>query len=424
MFVRPVRGVPGRGGDTMRGGTATKRGGRKRASISLVAAAILIGGALAFVAAPAAKAANPGDLAGPDPAGDTGDAHADITAFSMAYGSSIIVTERVVAGSNPSTGQFLALWGLDTNGDGHPEFVAGTDGATADAAVVKVSDQSLACDATGGWDGGGLYSAAFPPSCIGSPANLWVQAASHFQPDPNDDTNFFEDVAPDGGFVGPTSPPRAVNTAGIVGDDWGGLHGYHEGSGAVPTASGGPYWRGQNVARGVSAFPGGGGVEADDWGGLHPFSINGSPTPGAPHGGPYWPGQDVVRGVALTSDGGGGFEVDDWGGLHPFSLGSGTAPAAPNNVAFWPGQDVARGVVILADGTGGFTVDLWGGLHPFGIGANQPPPKPTGGPYWVGQDAARGIALLSDGSGGFIGDSWGGFHGFAIDNQNIPAGPG
>lgn len=223
---------------------------------------------------------------------------------------------------------------------------------------------------------------------------------------------------------------RPEDIAGLLVDNWGGLHTFSEGMGAPPTFSGGPYWPGQNVARGVAAavpppgpqFPRQGGVVVDDWGGLHPFRINGSPLPSNPTGGPYWPGQDIARGVALVSNGAGGYVLDDWGGLHPFAL-NGTMPAAPNNVAYWPGKDVARGVAVDVGGTGGYTVDLWGGIHPFGIGANPPPRMPTSGPYWPGQDAARGITLLPDESGGYIGDSWGGFHGFDLFGRPIPAPP-
>src|SRR5205814_6602082 len=128
MFARPVRGVPGRGGDTMRGGTATTRGGRKRASIIVLAAVTALGSVLAMASGP---------------------------------------------------------------------------GANADST-------------------------------------------------------------------------RGVDTAGLVVDDWGGLHAYHVGTGTRPAFSGGPYWPGQDVARGVAASPGRGGIVVDDWGGLHPFSVAGS----------------------------------------------------------------------------------------------------------------------------------------------------
>lgn len=341
--------------------------GRKRAAFTLMAATALLGGMLAFIVQPAAKAANPGDTAGTDPVGDTTDPHADITNFSIAYGGSIVVQLHVVAGTNPTADQFVALWGLDTNGDGQADFVALSNGGQAE---VDHNDDNgtKACDAIPGWDGGGTYTAVFAPSCIGSPANLSFQSATAYFPNPQDTSTFAGDTAPNGSFVGPVSPPRSVNTAGIVVDDWGGLHAYHEGSGTLPTFAGGPYWPGQDVARGVAAIPGQGGVEVDDWGGLHTFSINGSPVPGAPQGGPYWPGQNVARGVAVLSDGSGGYVVDDWGALHPFSLGGGTPPAAPNNVSYWPGQDVVRGVAVVgsSQNPSGWTLDSWGGIHPFG----------------------------------------------------------
>jgi len=47
--------------------------------------------------------------------------------------------------------------------------------------------------------------------------------------------------------------------------------------------------------------PGGtGGYVLDLFGGLHPFRIGAGAQPPATSGGPYWPGQDVTRGVAIA----------------------------------------------------------------------------------------------------------------------------
>lgn len=45
--------------------------------------------------------------------------------------------------------------------------------------------------------------------------------------------------------------------------------------------------------------------------------------------GPYWSGQDRARGLALLPDGTGGYTIDVQGGLHPFAVGP-TNPIAPS----------------------------------------------------------------------------------------------
>jgi hypothetical protein len=68
-----------------------------------------------------------------------------------------------------------------------------------------------------------------------------------------------------------TYGPRAP---GYVLDGYGGLHTV----GSLPKASGGPYWPGWDIARGIAAYPNGfGGYELDAFGGLHPFVFAGQP---------------------------------------------------------------------------------------------------------------------------------------------------
>ena len=61
-----------------------------------------------------------------------------------------------------------------------------------------------------------------------------------------------------------------------------------------------------------------GGWVLDGWGGLHRFGSAPAVT-----GGAYWPGWDIARGVGVNDSGPGGWVLDGWGGLHPF----GGAPA-------------------------------------------------------------------------------------------------
>jgi hypothetical protein len=228
------------------------------------------------------------------------------------------------------------------------------------------------------------------------------------------------DPSPSSPAPGPApSPPgvSAVTSGGYVLDDWGGIHPFAAGANTLPpTTSGGPYWPGEDVVRGMSLLPSGtGGYVVDDWGGIHPFAVGSSGMPAAPQGGPYWPGQDVVRGIAVLPNGTSGYLVDGWGGIHPF----GGAPAVVST-GYWPGQNVVRGVALLPNGTGGYVVDDWGGIHPFAVGSNAMPPSPTGGPYWAGQDVVRGIAFLSGGTGGYVVDDWAGIHPYAVGSNAAP----
>ncbi len=208
-----------------------------------------------------------------------------------------------------------------------------------------------------------------------------------------------------------------VPTRGVVVDGFGGLHGWSAGCTSKPSGFvGGPYWSGQDLARGVAVLPGSTGVVVDAYGGLHGFTFADGPTT-APKftGGPYWLGWDIVRGVAVVPEGTGGFVLDGFGALHPFSVGGAAAPAVPSGVTSFGGLDLARGVALLPD-RGGYVVDATGGIHPFG-GA---PAVTPGGPSWPGQDVARGIALAPDGDGGWVLDKFGGLHPFGTAGDPRP----
>lgn len=83
---------------------------------------------------------------------------------------------------------------------------------------------------------------------------------------------------------------------GYVLDGWGGLHPF---GGAPAVTPGAAYWSGQDIARGVTIAPdGSGGWVADAYGGLHPFGIGGNAPAPLTTGGPFWVGWKIVRGVA------------------------------------------------------------------------------------------------------------------------------
>jgi hypothetical protein len=212
----------------------------------------------------------------------------------------------------------------------------------------------------------------------------------------------------------------AAASSGFLVDGYGGLQPFSVG-GAAPLAkaSGGPYWNGFDIARGVALLPNKtGGYVLDGWGGLHPFAIGNGPVPPTPKGGPYWKGQDIAKGVAINPDGTGGFIVDGLGGMHGFAIGNNPVPTKPADGPYWPNMNIARGVTLLKNG-GGYVVDGYGGLHPFtthGVKAG----KPIGGPYWNGTDIVRGVASSTDGAAGYVADGFGGIHPFDITKKAQP----
>ena len=215
----------------------------------------------------------------------------------------------------------------------------------------------------------------------------------------------------------PDASTTGIPTRGVVVDGFGGLHGWSAGCTNKPSGfAGGPYWTGQDLARGVAILPGSRGVVVDAYGGIHGFTFADGPS-SVPHatGGPYWPGWDIAVGIAVVPEGTGGFVLDGFGGLHPFAIGSGPAPTIPSGVPTFGGLDRARGVALMPDG-GGYVVDAVGAIRAFG-GA---PAANAGGPSWPGQDIARGIALAPDGSGGWILDAFGGLHPFGTGGDDPP----
>jgi|GEM_PF-1908521 Subtilisin-like serine proteases len=186
--------------------------------------------------------------------------------------------------------------------------------------------------------------------------------------------------------------------------------------------SGGPTFA-FNAVRGIAIAPEGtGGYVVDLYGGIHRFRIgSSSPLPPAATGGPYWLGWDIVRGIAVSSKGG-GYVIDGFGGLHPWGSGAGAPPAATHDGPYWSGFDIARGVVVNDNGTNGYVVDGYGGVHRFRIGSAGLPAAASGGPYWLGWNIVRGVTLVPGSGGGWVLDGFGGLHPFAAGGS-APAGP-
>ena len=201
----------------------------------------------------------------------------------------------------------------------------------------------------------------------------------------------------------------AAAQSGYVVDGFGGLHAV----GGAPAATGGPYWSGWDIARGVARRAAGGGLVLDGFGGLHRFASS-AKRPAATSGGPYWSGWDIARGVAILPNGTGGYVVDGFGGLHPFAIGSNPKPPAAKVSGYWVGWDIARGVTLNPDGKGGYVVDGFGGLHPFVVGSNPKPPAVNAAPYWSGWDIVRGVSASRDGLGGYVVDGFGGIHRYRV----------
>jgi PKD repeat protein len=211
---------------------------------------------------------------------------------------------------------------------------------------------------------------------------------------------------------------------GYVLDGFGGLNRFRVGTNGAkpPVATGGAYWSGWDIARGVAVLPTStGGYTLDGFGGLHKFRIGSGANPPTPHGGGYWVGWDIARGAALLPDGTGGYMVDGYGGVHPFRLGSNPMPPAIVGGPYWRGLDVARGIMLTPDGRGGFIVDYLGVLHPFKVGSGGSLPPAPRGIDVLRNALGQGGALLSEGTGGYTVDGYGGTHPFALGSGPQPA---
>ena len=221
-----------------------------------------------------------------------------------------------------------------------------------------------------------------------------------------------------------TVKPATDLPGGYTLDGFGGLHAFRVGTGPQPPAtSGGGYWQGWDIARGLAVLSdGSGGYMLDGFGGLHKVRIGGGANPKSVTGSAYWQGWDIARGVALLPNKKGGYVVDAYGGVHPFATGSNSAPPAIRGAPYWLGRDMARGLTIMPDGKGGYVVDRYGKLHPFKIGTGGTKPPAGNNVFTSTTVSVQGVSLLSDGTGGLTVDGNGGLHGFGVGvNAKPPA---
>ena len=123
-------------------------------------------------------------------------------------------------------------------------------------------------------------------------------------------------------------------SGGVVLDGWGGIHPFAAGGGSPGAAAATTgYWPGWDIARAIALLPNStaasyAGYVLDGWGGLHPFASAGRPLPAPAASGGYWRGSDVARGLTLLPGSGAGYVVDAYGGYWPFNGAVGVA--APN----------------------------------------------------------------------------------------------
>lgn len=191
------------------------------------AIAVVLGVVVAIV--PIAPPASAGTGGGTDPTGDTvptADCHPDITAFSGSYTDQAISFSTTTAcSSNPnldanwSQGKTEADWGLDVDGDGQIDFIAGVVNVNHyRAAVIKSSTNTIVCEGNAHWDGDKTFSADFAPSCFNDPASFRMQAFMAWDETAGQGTCTCPyDLAPDGsrltGAITRTSPPPTFGYA-------------------------------------------------------------------------------------------------------------------------------------------------------------------------------------------------------------------
>ncbi len=211
------------------------------------------------------------------------------------------------------------------------------------------------------------------------------------------------------------NPTTCASFGGYTLDGWGGLHPFGINGSAPPSKpTDGPYWKGWDIARNVALVPvnprnadspPAGGFVLDGFGGLHYFTIDATAPAPVVTGGPYWPGWDIARGVIILTDPTqpttalayrGGYVIDAWGGMHPFAV-NGRSPDPVTSSSYWPGWQIVRGGTALpgSNVNGGFTLDAWGAVHPFVLGSGPGPSvsQVSGGFYAPGWDIARGISM-------------------------------
>jgi hypothetical protein len=130
--------------------------------------------------------------------------------------------------------------------------------------------------------------------------------------------------------------------AGYVLDGYGGVHAFGIGRPAPPDPITTASWTNWDIAHDFALIPNTqSGYVMDGYGGMHPFAPPGQPQPATISGGAYWGGWDIARGIwftpAATTTQPQGYLIDGYGGLHALGSAPGVAPTP-----YWSGQDIAR----------------------------------------------------------------------------------
>jgi hypothetical protein len=162
-----------------------------------------------------------------DPAGDTfvdgsqkaiAEPRADIVRATAAYRPGVLgFVMQLQQPVDPRTDErwagdaTFALWSVDTNGDGQPDFEIQyyvVDGELGGVVSAPGSTDTL-CDIEAAYHPQGAYSAFVDPACLGNPASFSYRVTMYYDTNPKDDNaDVASDVAPNGGMSFPVARPN------------------------------------------------------------------------------------------------------------------------------------------------------------------------------------------------------------------------